>query len=249
MNTIITGTLNETRKIFSKKKFVFLFAAALLVTIGASIINLITGSSFGVSLLKSSSLPVTVLNFMASLLIPLFIILLTGDLFSGEASDNSIVMSLVRPITRNKLYVSKILSVGISIMALLMGTFVVTFIASLLGGNMGDILSMLPYNFLSYISAVVPMTLIAVITAFVAQFTRSSSLTVVIMIFASILMSAVSLFVPQIVSMLPTTYLSWYRNFYNGVNFVRVLNEFLYILSYGIIFMFAGTYVFQQKDI
>jgi ABC-2 type transport system permease protein len=134
-------------------------------------------------------------------------------------------------------------------MALLMGTFVVTFIASLLGGNMGDILSMLPYNFLSYLSVVVPMTLIAVITAFVAQFTRSSSLTVVIMIFASILMSAVSLFVPQIVSLLPTTYLSWYQNFYNGVNFVRVLNEFLYILSYGIIFMFAGTYVFQQKDI
>jgi ABC-2 type transport system permease protein len=91
--------------------------------------------------------------------------------------------------------------------------------------------------------------LVAVITAFAAQFTRSGSLTIVIMILASVLMSAVSVFVPQAVSFLPTTYLTWYQNFYSEVHFTLVLNEFLYILAYGIIFMFTGTYLFEQKDI
>lgn len=249
MNTILTGTINETRKIFSKRKFVFLFVISLLITITVSIINLLTGGSLGVSLIKSPSLPVTVLNLMTSLIIPLYIIFLTSDLFSGEVSDSSIIMSLVRPISRNKLYISKILSVGISTMVLLMGTFLVTFLASLLGGHFSDIFSRLPYNLAAYISAIVPMLLIAVITAFAAQFTRSGSLTVVIMILASLLMSSITIFVPQIETLLPTTYLSWYKNFYSGADIIRVLNELLYITAYGIIFMFAGTYIFQQKDI
>lgn len=248
MNIILTGTINETYKIFSKKKFVFLFSVSILVTIAASMINLLTGRNLGVSLLNNANLPVTVLNFMSSLLLPLFILMLTSDLFSGEFSDNSIVMSLIRPITRNKLYISKILAIGISILCLLLGTFMVSFIASLFGGNLNDILSKLPANLISYISAVIPMLLIAIISAFVAQFTKSGSLTVVIMILASILMSAVSIFAPEAVPFLPTTYLTWYQNFYSEVNFTLVINEFLYILAYGIIFMFAGTYLFQQKD-
>jgi ABC-2 type transport system permease protein len=59
--------------------------------------------------------------------------MLTSDLFSGEFSDNSIVMSLIRPITRNKLYISKILAIGISIMFLLLGTLIISLITSLIG--------------------------------------------------------------------------------------------------------------------
>lgn len=249
MNTIMAGTINETYKIVKRKKFIFLFSISMLVAITASVINMVTGSHFGVSLFKNSTLPVTILNLMSSILLPLFVLLLTSDLFSGELADNSIVMSMVRPITRSKIYISKMLSIAISILALLMATFVASLIASFFGGNFNDIISRLPANLMSYIFAVVPLMLIAVITAFAAQFTRSGSLTVVIMILASVLMSVVTVFVPQVVSFLPTTYMTWYQNFYSGVDLTLVINEFLYILAYGIIFMFAGTYLFEQKDI
>lgn len=249
MNTIIAGTMNETYKIIKRKKFIFLFSVSILAAITASIVNLVTGSNFGVSLLKNSTLPVTILNLMSSILFPLFVILLTSDLFSGELSDNSIVMSMVRPITRIKIYVSKLLSIGVSVMFLLLGTFVASFGASFFGGNLNDIISRLPANLMSYVFAVIPLMLVAIITAFFAQFTRSGSLTVVTMILASVLMSVVSVFIPQTVSFLPTTYLDWYQNFYSGVDFTLILNEFLYILAYGIIFMFAGSYLFEQKDI
>jgi len=249
MNTIITGTMNETYKIFKRKKFIFLFSISMLVAIAASIINIVTGNSFGVSLFKNSTLPVTILNLMSSILLPLFAVLLTSDLFSGELADNSIIMSLVRPITRSKIYISKMLSIAISILVLLMATFAASFIASFFGGNLNDIISRLPANLISYVCALIPLMLVAVITAFTAQLTRSGSLTIVIMILASLLMSVITVFLPQTASFLPTTYMTWYQNFYSDVDASVVINELLYILSYGIIFMFAGTYLFEQKDI
>lgn len=249
MDTLFTGTINETYKIFSKKKFIVLAIFSLVVTIAAAILNVLSIQSFGASILKNSSLPVTILNFLSSMLLPLFVIMLTSDLFSGELKENSLAMSLVRPIARGKLYLSKIISVGICTLAFLIGTFLITSIASLFGGKFNDILSEIPTNFITYSSALIPMLLIAIISAFVAQITKSSSLTLVTMIVASILLSAVTMFVPQIVSFLPTTYLSWYQNFSGSIDFTIVLNEFLYILAYGIIFLFAGTYLFQKKDI
>ncbi|OPZ93946.1 MAG: ABC-2 family transporter protein [Firmicutes bacterium ADurb.Bin419] len=249
MNTILTGTKNEVFKIISKRKFIFLFSISILITIAASVINLLADRNLGAPLLNNAHLPITVLDFMSSLILPLFVLMLTSDLFSGEYSDNSIVMTLVRPITRNKLYISKILAIGISILGLLLGTFIISLAASLLGGNLSDCMDKLPSNFISYVSSVMPMLLIAIITAFAAQFTKNGSLTVVIMIMASVLMSAASLFIPELATFAPTTYLSWHRNFYSELNLQVITNEFLYMLAYGIIFMFAGTYLFAKKDI
>ena len=135
-----------------------------LIAILASIINLLTASNMGNPLLNNSSLPFTVLNLLSSLILPLFILMLASDLFSGELSDNSIIMSLVRPITRNKLYISKILAIGISMLGILLGTFLISLIASLIGGDFSQVLSKFLQNFIAYIFAIIPMMLIAIIS-------------------------------------------------------------------------------------
>ncbi|TYQ17989.1 UNVERIFIED_CONTAM: ABC-2 type transport system permease protein [Acetivibrio alkalicellulosi] len=248
MNRIMIGTMNETYKIFSKKKFVILFLISLVVTALSTIMNLLTVRNLGAPLINNANLPITVLNFMSTITIPLFIIMITGDMFAGEFSDKSIVMFLVRPITRNKLYISKILAIGISIICVLLGTFAISFMASLIGSNVRECFSNLPTNLSAYISATIPMMLIAIIAAFVSQFTKSSSFTLVIMILGSILMSSMPIISSQIVPFLPTTYLNWYQNFYGKFNLLTTINELSYILAYGIIFMFGGAYLFQQKD-
>ncbi len=249
MSAILTSTKTETFKIFSKKKIIFMFAFLILISILASTVNLLVDRRLGGSLMNNATSPLTVLNFMCSFFLPLFVLMLTSDLFSGEFSDNSIVMSLVRPITRNKLYVSKILAIGFSIMCLLLGTFIISVIASLIGGNFNECIERLPSNFMTYAFAAVPMLLIAVITAFTAQFTKSGSLTVVIMILVSMLISGASIVFPQIMPFMPTTYLSWYQNFYSNLNLFKTINELLYIIAYVIMFMFAGAYMFHQKDV
>jgi len=249
MNAVLTCTKNETFKIFSKKKFIFLFLLSISITVLASMVNLLADRRLGGPLINNATIPVTVLNFMSALFLPLFILMLTSDLFSGEFSDNTIIMSLVRPVTRNKLYVSKILAIGVSIMCILLGTFVISVVASFMGGNLSYCIDKLPSNFMAYVFAVVPMLLIAIVTAFIAQFTKSGSLTVVIMITVSILISAISIIFPEIMPFMPTTYLSWHQNFYSNLDFSKIISELLYISSYGIMFMFAGSYMFHQKDV
>ncbi|MFZ5988811.1 MAG: ABC transporter permease subunit [Bacillota bacterium] len=248
MDILLSCTMNETQKILSKKKYIILFIISVFVTITASVINIITGQSLGAALFNNISLPITILNFMSSLILPLFILMLTSDSFSGEFLDSSIVMSLVRPISRYKIYISKIISIGVCTFAFLLGTFLVALIASLFGGRINDIIYMIPKSFISYLAAVIPMLLIAVLTAFMAQFTKSGSATIVLMILASVFLSTVSIFVPEIVTFLPTTYFGWYQNFYSGTDIIRTLNELLYILAYGIIFLSAGSYLFERKD-
>lgn len=249
MNAVFTGTKNEIFKIFSKKKFVFLSLLSIFITLSVVAANLTANKRLGGPLLNYSTIPVTVLDFLTSVVLPLFILMLTSDLFSGEFSDNSIILSLVRPITRSKLYLSKIIAMGVSILILLIGTFVVSEIASLIGGNINSCLMKLPSNFTAYVSAFVPMVFLAIITAFAAQFTKNGSLTVVIMILSLIIISAASIFFPEIKPFMPTTYLTWYKNFYNNLNIPKIINELLYMLGYGIIFMFAGSYLFYRRDI
>ncbi|MEN2776200.1 ABC transporter permease [Acetivibrio clariflavus] len=249
MHTLLTSTKTETFKIFSNKKFVVLFFISVFISLFASSVNLISTRKLGGPLINNATIPAFVLNFMSSLFLPLFTIMLTSDLFSGEISDKSIIMSLVRPITRNKLYVSKILAIGTSLFVLLLGTFVITEITSFIGGNISYCLEKLPFYIMAYVSAVVPIILLAIITAFFSQFTRSGSLTVIIMICTSVLISALTIIFPEVTPFMPTTYLSWHQNFYSSLNFTKIINELLYILAYGIIFMFAGSYLFYQKDI
>lgn len=249
MHAILTSTKNEVYKILSKKKFIILFILSIVILISVSSANLIANIRFGGPLLNSTNIPVTVLNFISSMFLPLFVLLLTSDLFSGEFSDNSIIMSLVRPVARNKLYISKILAIGISMLIILMGTFIVSEIVSFMGGGFSAGLAKLPSNLMTYVFAVVPMLLIAVITAFTTQFTKSGNFTVVILICASIIISLVSIIFPEIKTFMPTTYLSWHLNFYGKLNFTKIINELLYILAYGIIFMSAGSYLFYRKDV
>jgi len=249
MNAVLTGIKNEIFKIFSKKKFALLFLLSIFITLSVVSANLAADKRLGGPILNYSTIPVTVLDFLTSAFLPLFILMLTSDLFSGEFSDNSIVLSLVRPITRSKLYISKIIAMGVGILILLFGTFVLSELASLMGGNINSCLIKLPSNFTAYVSAFVPMFLIAVITAFAAQFTKNGSLIVVIMVLSFIIISAASIIFPEIKPFVPTTYLTWHKNFYSNLNISKIVNELLYMLGYGIIFMFTGSYLFYRRDI
>lgn len=250
MNIVLSSTINEGHKIISKKKNIVLVLIAVLITGAASAVNFYTNSQLGFQLINNVNLPVSVLNFITSFILPLFIFMVTGDLFSEEFSNNSIHLSLVRPISRYKIYISKVLSIGLFTLGVLMITFVVSFVASLFGGSLGEVFLNLPDTFLKYLFAVIPMTMTAVIAAFTAQFFKSSGGIVVVMVLFSILLSALSTFLPGLSLVIPTTYIGWYRNFsVSGFDITSTLIGFMFIISYVIIFLSAGIYVFEKKDV
>ncbi len=246
---LLSNTINEFQKITSKKKMYVLFAIILLGTMAIMSVNMISSKITGYGLVRNESIPLTVLNIMTSLVLPLFIMMITADLFSGELSDRSIILSLVRPITRFKIYISKILSIGLFSLAVLLSTFLLTLILSLFGGSIAEVLIYSPLELLTYIAALIPMLLVAIITAFFSLLTKSSSAPVVMLIISYVILSALTVFFPWIGIISPSSYLGWHQNFSGSFDLFKTIKEFMFILSYGIIFLFSGVLAFEKKDI
>jgi ABC-2 type transport system permease protein len=250
MNVLLAGTISETQKIISRKKNVALLIIMLSIVFISAIVNLVASNTLGADIINHSKLPVTVLDFAIALIIPIFIFMITSDLFAGEISNNSMILSLVRPISRTKVYLSKLLSVGIFIIGILAITFLDAFIVSLFGDSISEVFGKLLLNLNAYVAAVVPLIMLVVITAFVAQFLKSSSGTIVLMIIGLLILPVLGTLLPEVRSILPTTYLDWYQNFsYGSVDIVSVANEFMFILAYVIIFLSLGIFFFEKKDI
>ncbi|HEX9061389.1 MAG TPA: ABC transporter permease [Clostridia bacterium] len=226
-----------------------LFAIIFLGTTAIMSVNMISSKITGYGLVRNESIPLTVLNIMTSLVLPLFIMKITTDLFSGELSDRSIILSLVRPISRFKIYISKIMSIGLFSLTVLLSTFLLTFILSLFGGSAAEVLIYSPFELLSYIAAIIPMLLVAIITAFFSLLFKSSSAPVILLIISSVILSALTVFFPWVGIISPSSYLDWHQNFSGSFDFYKTIKEFMFILSYGIIFLFSGILAFEKKDI
>lgn len=195
-------------------------------------------------------MPINVLQAAAFIIMPVFIFLITSDLFSGEFNNRTIIGTLVRPITRSKVYLSKVLSVIVFIIGFLAITFIVSFMASFLGGSISEIIERFPINLLVYLTAIVPMALVIVMTAFTAQFFKSSGSTIVIMILSFIGFFIFGLLSELFRTISPVTYIDWYNNFDRGsYDLQNIIKELMFILSYGIIFLSTGLYLFTKKDV
>lgn len=249
MNVVFVNTINEIQKMFSKKKNIVLLILTFLITFSISIINLISKNIIGGLLLKNSSLPITVLDFCTLLIIPIIVFMITSDSFSGEHSNGSINLLLVRPISRHKIYISKILSVSIFISIMLFIMFLTSTILSIFSGSASEIFSNLPSNLITYCAAIVPLTMLAIITSFVAQFFKSSSGTIVIMTLGLIILSSLKPILSSYSIVFPTKYINWYQNFsYSEFNFQLILNELMFIVSFMILSLSTGFYLFSTRD-
>lgn len=250
MNVLLAGTLNEIQKVLSKKRYIAMFIIALSITLLVAILNELTNRNFGFYVLSGSNLPQTILKVISFIIMPLFIFMITTDLFSGENSDKSIITTLVRPISRHKVYLAKVLAVVAFLTIILTITFFVSNVAGLMESSLANVIDSLLTNIIVYVAAIVPMTMIIVITAFVAQFYKNNGSTIVTMILSFIVLYVLGFLFKYIGVLSPVTYINWYNNFatYN-YNINTILSEFMFIISYVIIFLGSGIYLFNKKDI
>ncbi|MEN8905352.1 MAG: ABC transporter permease [Clostridiales bacterium] len=250
MNIILAGTINETQKIISKKKNLIVLFLILSIVLISAIINIVSNNFLGANVINSAKLPITVLDFTMALVIPIFIFMITSDLFANEISNSTIIISLVRPVSRFKVYITKLISVSVFIITILASMFISSFIVSMFSGKISEVFGELLINLYTYIAAILPLIMLITITAFIAQFLKSSSGTVVFMVIGFLLLPVISALVPEFSVILPTSYIDWYQNFsYSSINVYTITNEFMFIVGYVIIFLSLGVYLFERKDI
>jgi ABC-2 type transport system permease protein len=197
--------------------------------------------------MTSISFPLLILSIFTNVFLPLFIFMTASELFSGEIADKTLKLVLTMPISRIKIYISKILAIAIYIVINLFVLLLISIISSLcLNINLVNI----PQIFLGYLLDIIPALILAIFTAFIVQFFKSSRVSLVSSILIFIGIKVLSLLSSGFDNNIFTSYLNWYSLWFtNGPNFLRTGTITLLMLSYGIIFFTAGYYMFDKKEV
>lgn len=247
MNNIKINTINEIEKLFLKKKFiVFIIIMAVISFLSTFFISSIQSKLIFIAM-GSISFPLVILSMFTNILLPLFVFMAASELFPAELNDKALKLVLIRPISRFKIFISKILAIAFYVCLNLFAIFLSSTISCLLLHV--NILS-LQHIIFSYTIDIIPALILILFTVFIAQLFKSSSASIISCILIFIGVKVLSLFASGLNNVLFTSYLNWYPLWTFGINnFFRVINIFLMLLAYGIIFFTVGYYIFDKREI
>lgn len=247
MDNLRANVLNEVRKLFLKKKTsVFLIIMAILSFLTAFFISSIQAKLIFIAI-SSLSYPLMLLSIFTNVFLPLFVFMTAADLFSNEIADRTLKLVLTMPISRFKIYTSKIIAISIYVILNFFVIFLVSMLSALfLNINVASISNVI----FGYLVDIIPALILVIFAAFITQFFRSGTAALISCIFIYIGIEALSLFNSVLNNNIFTRYLNWYSLWLSsGTNLLRELNIFLLLLAYGIIFFTAGYYLFDKKEV
>lgn len=250
MNILYANVINEAQKIFLRKKTLVLFVITALIPFALCGILSIFQNNIGIIPINSSQFSIFILGIFTNYILPLLITMAAVDMFSGEFNDRTIKSVLLRPISRFKIYLSKIICIGIYIILNLLLLFLVSSITGLFLQGNGSLINSLLRGFVAYLTSIVPMLGIGIAVAFISQLFKSSSGALVVSIIIYIALTVLSRLFPGVSRSLLTSFSDWYLLWIgSSIMIEKILNAFIIILSYSMIFFATGFYLFDRKEI
>ncbi|MCX7748358.1 MAG: ABC transporter permease [Clostridia bacterium] len=249
MKSFYAGILSETDKIFGRKKTPAILILSTLITLLTWILIYYLKVDTGLWVIQGEDYPIKALGIFAGFILPLFVSMITIDLFSEEYTKGTIKVALLRPIARYKIYLAKIVAVGIYIAANLLLIFITSSIASLFLGVGDHLAASTLQNLAAYIMALFPLLLVAVISSFVSQFFKSGSGALAAMVLIYFILKLSPLLLPALSTFSPLAAFDFY-SLWTGSTLSpgNIFLMFMFMLSYYIIFLAPGIYLFDKKD-
>ncbi len=249
-NNILTTILNETEKIFRRKRTVVFLISTLVISLVILLAIVLLQNKIGVFAVTAGQFPYFILNLFAGILLPLFIFAITADLFAGEIQDKTLKLVLTQPITRTGIYFAKVISVILFTVVILALLLLFSIFASFLLDGIQGLISQLPQIILSYAVTIIPMTLVGIIGIFISQFFKNSGSALTMAVFIFLGIKALVLVFPSLAQLLPFSYNDWYLYWLNGtIGITKLVYSFAVMFSYMLIFSAVGSYFFDKKNI
>ncbi len=251
MNILQANLINETQKMFKKSKVVACFIISAIIPVGIALLVALLHEKVGILAVGPAGFPVFILGLFTSILLPLFIFMWAADIFAGEVGEGNLKIVLVRPISRFKIYLSKIMALGLATCSLLAVILIFTLLAGIiLGGSGSAYLAGLGNGLKAYLAATVPMVSLAITAAFIAQFFKSSSGALTTAIFIYIAARVLPVVLPAAAKVSLFSYTNWHTMWLGSLAAPeKLIYAFLIMLSSCIIFFTAGFYLFDTKEL
>ncbi|HBV89268.1 MAG: ABC transporter permease [Desulfosporosinus sp.] len=241
--------LNELEKLYKKKKVLVGILLSLAVIVIGQLVIVGVRSGFGLRGTGSVEFPMLVLSVVVNTILPLFTALVTIDSFSGEFTQNSMRITLTRPVSRFKVYTAKIMAIVLFILGALLLLLVFSLLAGFIFNTNSATLDSLGRTVFSYLVSLFPMTVLALAIALLANILRSGIAVFFVSILTFLGLTVLSVLFSQYSGLFLTTHLDWYNLFLvNSFPLLKILRQFLIMLGYGIMFFTAGFYIFDKKE-
>lgn len=236
----LTG--EELRKLLRGGKLKVLLLLAFLI----GVFFVFIGDRIGLD----DNLPSTALELLLAIVFPLFMASLGSDLMVGEFKDRTIKHALKLPVSRESLFMGKMLAGWTAGALIVLSVFVPTSIGSLLLQG-APALSELGANLAELGAAILFCGLLVVLANCVALWTGSGGvgLTVSVVLWMAMAMGVVGMLEPQLSRFLVTDFTDWLRPLLYAGNAGVSISTLLFIIAYYIMGTILGLLSFQRKEI
>ena len=245
MSSLKAAYLNELYKISKKKKIIVAAILSIAAIIVAGLIVSSINNFMGIRM--SGTFSIMVLSVLNHTLIPLFTAFLCIDMFGGEFLDGTIKFTLTRPVTRLKVYLSKMLAVGTFILANLLFIMVLSFIFSLFvkGGGAGFFQIML-----AHIASFFPLFVFALLVMVISNIVRGTTGAFLLTILIYLVFLGMQIGFSGYQSFFFTSLFDWYTLFLGSyINWNKIFRVLLIFIGFGTMLFGAGYYLFEKKQI
>ena len=241
--------VNEIEKLYKKKKALAAVLLSLAVIVIGQLAIVGVRSGFGLRGAGSVEFPMLVLSVVVNTILPLFTSLVAIDSFSGEFSQNSMRITLTRPVSRFKIFTAKITAIVLFILATLLLLLIFSMLAGFIFNTNSATLDSLARTVFSYLVSLLPMVVLALGIVLLANLFKSGISVFFVSILAFIALKVLGVIFSKYSSLFMTTQLDWYNLFLvNSFPLGKIIRQFLIMLGSGIMLFTAGFYLFDKKE-
>ncbi|MDR3270050.1 MAG: ABC transporter permease [Peptococcaceae bacterium] len=240
---------NEIIKLYKKKKAIAAVIISLLVIVAGQL--LISGVRYGLGIrgAGSADFPILILSAVINTILPLFTALVAIDSFSGEYAQNSMRVTLTRPVSRIKLFSAKLAAIAAFILAMLLLLLVFSLLAGFIFNDHSATAASVSRTVIAYLISLPPLMGLAAGIVLLANALKNGISVFFLAVLLFIALKMLALFFPHYTALFLTSQLDWYNLFLiDQWPLARILRQILLMTGWGAMLFIVGFYLFDKKE-
>lgn len=246
MKALILNTKSELQKLFMKKKYLVISILGALICILRLGGNVLIAKLSGGEVVIKSNLIMEMLGFVTDILVPLIVFMAVTDLFASEIQEDTLKASLMRPLTRFKIMMSKSAAVFLLSCMTMLAVFVICFVIQLIFGNS---LSNVPITLAAYIIDMIPIIALVAMAVFINMISKGPTLAMLLCIVVYIFFKYLNLYVSPLGQIIFTAYSQWHKIWIGILLPLGTLASKIGILFGSVLILYTLSYIiFDSKD-
>jgi ABC-2 type transport system permease protein len=248
MHSLTANWFNEMEKLWLRRRTKGFLLVTVLIPVVSALALASLQSSVRLPAGFGSDLPMLLLGLFTGVLLPLFLFMAAADSFTGEVESRTLKLTLVRPISRAKVFASKVLALAAYIIIHLG----IVWLMSVLAGSLvtGSLAPGLFESALAYTAAFMPMLAIGLIAVLAAQQFASSGGALGFMIFLYVFGKLLPFLFPAAAVWSVYSYTDWHTLWTgSGASPLKLFHTFVILLAYCMIAYTGSLMLFERRRV